>query len=148
MTETLFTVTFYLAAPFWLLMIFAPTWSWTRRIMTPPWVALLPLAVYFVFAAGHFGALWQAVGRPNLPVLQAFLVQPYGAALIWAHLIAFDLFIGRWMFLEARDRGIHPLVAGPILLLTIFLSPFGLVLFLAVRGIRAPGPVRDTLVPA
>lgn len=148
MIGSLFTVTFYLAAPFWLLMIFAPTWSWTRRIMASPWVALLPLAVYFVLAFGHFGELWQAVSKPNLVVLQAFLAQPYGAALIWAHLVAFDLFLGRWMYFEARERGIHPLLVGPILLLTIFLSPFGLVAFLAVRGIRAARPVRDNLVPA
>jgi hypothetical protein len=76
------------------------------------------------------------VSKPDLPALQAFLGQPYGAAAIWAHLVAFDLFIGRWMYIEARGRGIHPLIASPILLLTIFLSPFGLVAFLVARTAR------------
>jgi hypothetical protein len=52
------------------------------------------------------------------------------------HLVAFDLFIGRWMYFEARECGIHPLVGSPILLLTIFLSPFGLVVFMVARTIR------------
>jgi hypothetical protein len=79
------------------------------------------------------------VSTPNLPALQAFLAQPYGAAAIWAHLVAFDLLIGRWMYFEAREHGIHPLIVGPILLLTIFLSPFGLVVFLVVRSAHKVG---------
>jgi hypothetical protein len=135
-TATIFTWTFYLAAPFWALMILAPSWSWTRRIVASPWVALLPLVAYFGLAFPHFGALWTVVSKPDLPALQAFLGQPYGAAAIWAHLVAFDLFIGRWMYFEARGRGIHPLIASPILLLTILLSPFGLVAFLVARTAR------------
>ncbi|TVT26283.1 DUF4281 domain-containing protein [Amycolatopsis rhizosphaerae] len=134
----LFQLTFWLAAPFWALMILAPSWRWTSRILASPWVTLLPLAVYALVVGPHFGALWTAVSRPDLPVLQAFLAQPYGAAAIWAHLVAFDLFLGRWMYFEARARGIHPLVVGPILLLTIFLSPIGVVVFLAVRSATAP----------
>jgi hypothetical protein len=40
------------------------------------------------------------------------------------------------MYFEAREHRIHPLVTGPILVLTIFLSPFGLVAFLLVRSVR------------
>lgn len=133
---TLFAWTFPLAAPFWLLMIFLPGWSWTRRIMSSPWVPLLPLLPYFALAIPHFGELWAAVRQPDLDVLSAFAGSPYGAAAIWAHLVAFDLFIARWMYFEAREHRIHPLVTGPILALTIFLSPFGLVAFLLVRTVR------------
>jgi len=133
---TVFAWTFPVAVPFWALMILLPGWSWTRRILTSPWVPLVPLVWYFALAIPHFGALWQAVSRPDLGVLQAFLGTPYGAALIWAHLIAFDLFIGRWMFLEARAHRIPWWIASPLLLLTIVLSPFGLVAFLAVRSAR------------
>jgi hypothetical protein len=40
------------------------------------------------------------------------------------------------MYFQAREHGIHPLITSPILLLTIFLSPVGLIAFLAVRTIR------------
>jgi hypothetical protein len=136
MTETLFQLTFYLAAPFWALLILAPRWSVTPRVLASPWVTLLPLAVYVVVALPHFGELWQVVSRPDLPSLRAFLGQPYGAAAIWAHLVAFDLFLGRWMYFAAVSL---------ILLLTIFLSPLGLIAFLAVRsavGRRSRGPGR------
>jgi hypothetical protein len=133
--KALFDVTFYLAAPFWLLMILLPTWSGTRRVMASPWITVLPLAIYFVVVLPRFGELWRVVSRPDLVALQAFLGTPYGAAAIWAHLVAFDLFIGRWMYFQARELGIHPLIVGPILVLTIFLSPFGLVAFLVVRSV-------------
>jgi hypothetical protein len=59
-----------------------------------------------------------------------------GTTLVWAHLIAFDLFIGAWMYRDSRERSIHPLVMAPILVLTILLSPFGLTTYLAVRWSR------------
>jgi hypothetical protein len=136
-TETLFTLAFPLAVPCWALMIFAPGWSWTSRILASPWVPLLPLVTYYALALPHFSALWTVVSTPDLTALQAFLGTPYGAAAIWAHLVTFDLFLARWMYFEARERGIHSLLVSPILVLTIFLSPFGLTAFLLVRSIHA-----------
>ncbi|ATY09568.1 DUF4281 domain-containing protein [Amycolatopsis sp. AA4] len=133
---TVFAWTFPVAVPFWALMIFLPGWRGTRRILASPWVPLLPLVWYFVLAIPHFGELWHAMQRPDLGVLQGFLSSSYGAALVWAHLIAFDLFIARWMFFEARTHRIPWWVLSPLLLLTIFLSPFGLVAFLVVRSAR------------
>ncbi|MCS7482407.1 ABA4-like family protein [Umezawaea endophytica] len=146
-TEFLFDITFYLAVPFWALMIFAPTWRGTARVMSTPWVAAVPLVVYFVLALPHLGQLWDVVSRPNLGTLIDFVGEPYGAAAIWAQIISFDLFIGRWIHLEARELGLHPLVVGPILVLTILLSPFALVVFLALRTVAAKRKL-DAVGPA
>ena len=143
MNTVLFNLTFYLAVPFWLLMIVAPRWAVTEKIVASPWIATPPLAVYLLVVLPHFGQLWEAVSQPDLGVLQAFLGTGYGAAAIWAHLIAFDLFIGRWMYWQARERGIHPLVMAPILVLTILLSPIGLLVFLVVREVAARKPVTE-----
>ncbi len=40
------------------------------------------------------------------------------------------------MDFEARERDISPWLVSPILVVTIFLSPFGLVAFLVVRSVR------------
>jgi hypothetical protein len=48
-------------------------------------------------------------------------------------MIAFDLFVGRWAWLDGRDRGVPALVMAPVLLLTIMLGPLGLALYLAIR---------------
>ncbi|PXY32329.1 ABA4-like family protein [Prauserella muralis] len=137
MTGALFDLTFWLAAPFWALMILAPGWSWTRRLIGSPWIIAPPLACYAVLAAAGFGELWRVVSRPDLGALQAFLGSPAGAAAIWAHLIAFDLFVGRWIYRDARERGVHHALLAPILVLTILLSPFGLLAYLLVRAASA-----------
>jgi hypothetical protein len=61
----------------------------------------------------------------------------------WAHFLAFDLFVGRWAYLDAGERGVPVLLMGPLLILTLLLGPVGLGLYLAVRG-RWPSAVSLT----
>ncbi|HVH23050.1 MAG TPA: abscisic acid-deficient protein Aba4 family protein [Pseudonocardia sp.] len=65
----------------------------------------------------------------------------------WAHFIAFDLFVGRWMYLDARERGVHPLVMTPVLLLAILLAPLGLLAYFGVRAVQRPAPRPVTATP-
>jgi hypothetical protein len=99
--------------------IAAPGWSWTGRIVASPWIAAPPLAVWAVLAVPRFGELWSAVSVPTVAQFSAFLADGGAVTLIWAQIIAWDLFIGRWMYLESRKLGIHPLIMGPLLVLTI-----------------------------
>lgn len=131
--QALFDLAFPLAAPFWLLMIVAPAWAWTHRIVSSPLIVVPPLLVYVALLLPQFAAFAAPVVSPDLPSLAAVLGTPSGAAAIWAHAIGFDLFVGRWMYLDARERGIHPLVMAPVLVLTILLSPLGLLVHLAIR---------------
>ncbi|MFF8291768.1 ABA4-like family protein [Streptomyces sp. NPDC016309] len=134
MTVLLFELSFFLAAPVWLLMILAPNWSRTARIAASPWTVVPILLVYLGLAVPVFPELWTAVREPDLETFRALTALSGGAGAIWAQVIAWDLLIGQWMFLQARRLGLHPLVTGPLLVLTILLSPVGLLLFLAVRA--------------
>ncbi|MEV7010598.1 ABA4-like family protein [Streptosporangium sp. NPDC051022] len=139
--DTLFDVTFPLVVPFWALMIIAPTWSVTHRISSSPLIVLPPLAVYLVLVVPRFSALWAVVSTTDLDLITAFFGQRAGAAILWAHVIAFDLFVGRWMYLDSRERRVHPLLMGPVLLLTILLSPIGLMVYLVIRyAVGRPAP--------
>jgi hypothetical protein len=141
-TGLLFDLSFYLAAPFWALMILAPTWGWTRLIMSSPWSVAPVLVVWTILAVPLLPDLWAAVTRPSLPALQALLADPAAVALLWAQIIAWDLFVGRWMYLDARARGVHPLIMSPLLVFTVLLSPFGLPIYLVIRArVRESEPV-------
>jgi len=131
--DILFSITFYLAAPFWALMILAPHWSWTRRIAGSPWIITPPLLIYAVAVLGDFGTVLPAVARPTYAEVGDLLADGNGTTAAWAHFIAFDLFVGRWAYLESRKRGIPALLMAPILVLTILLGPLGMLVFLAVR---------------
>ncbi len=133
MTGVLFSLTFAVAAPFWALMILLPGWSWTRRIIGSPLIVLPVVLIYAMLVLPALGEVFPAVASPTLGGVRDLLGTADGAAAGWAHLIAFDLFVGRWAWLDSRDRGVPALVMAPVLLLTILLGPLGLGAYLALR---------------
>jgi hypothetical protein len=133
MTGTLFTLTFAVAAPFWALMILLPHWSWTARIVRSPLIVLPILVIYAVLVISAIGDVLPAVTSPTLAGVRDLLGTADGAAAAWAHMIAFDLFVGRWAWLDSRERRVPALVMAPVLVLTILLGPLGLAAYLAVR---------------
>ncbi|WP_406859858.1 ABA4-like family protein [Streptomyces sp. HUAS MG47] len=133
MTGILSELTFWLAAPVWLAMIFAPAWPPTSRLAASPLTVVPVLVVWLVMAIPVAPELWAAVSNPDVDVFRELVATSNGAGAVWAQVIAWDLLIGQWMFLQARRLGIPPLVMGPLLVLTILLSPIGLPVFLLVR---------------
>ncbi|GLY05677.1 MULTISPECIES: ABA4-like family protein [Actinoplanes] len=133
MTPLLFTLTFALAAPFWALMILLPRWSWTARIVGSPLIVLPILVVYGLLVLPELAEVLPAVASPTLDGVRELLGSPSGAAAGWAHMVGFDLFVGRWSWLDSRERRIPASVMAPILLLTIMLGPLGLAVYLGVR---------------
>ena len=133
MTGALFSLTFAVAAPFWALMILLPGWSWTRRIIGSPLIVLPVVLIYALLVIPAFGEVFPAVASPTLGGVRELLGTAGGAAAGWAHMIAFDLFVGRWSWLDSRDRGVPALLMAPVLLLTILLGPLGLAAYLLVR---------------
>lgn len=148
MYSAMFNVVSYLALPFWLLMIVAPTWKWTHRIVSSPLIALPAAAVYVVVVAPNLGELLPALTNPTPDNIGAALSSPAGLAAGWAHFIAFDLLVGRWEYLDARERGVHPLAMVPVLLLTILMGPVGFVAYLGLRALpwRKPEGAGQTAV--
>ncbi len=133
MTETLFQLSFVAAAPFWALMIVAPTWSRTRRIAGSPLIVLPSLAVCLILLVPLLPDFWPVVTRPTLAGLAALAADREALAALWAQIIAWDLLVGRWMYLDSREQGVHPLLMAPILVFTILLSPLALPVYMAIR---------------
>lgn len=136
MTGALFELSFALAAPFWLLMIFLPGRAVTARAAASPLTVLPVLAVYLAMAVPVLPELWTAVSSPDIDTFRELTALANGAGAVWAQVIAWDLLLGQWMFLESRRLRISPYAMGPLLVLTILLSPFGLLLFLVLRTAR------------
>src|SRR5690349_16470365 len=103
-----FEIVFPVAAPFWLLMILAPGWSVTKRVAGSPLMVVPSLIVYFIAVAPVLADLAPEMVNPTLPGVLALLGTEAGTIAVWAHLIAFDLFVGRWIYLDSRERGLHP----------------------------------------
>ena len=123
--------------PFWALMILLPHWRWTRRIVQSPLVILPPALLYAALALPRLAEVFPTVFSPTLAGIAALLGTPAGATIAWVHFLTFDLFVGRWAYLDGRERGISALLMAPVLFLTLMLGPFGFLLYLVLRGVAA-----------
>jgi hypothetical protein len=148
--DLLFTITFPVVVPFWALMILAPWWRRTSTIIRSPLIVVPPLIICLLIMVPRFGEFWTVYSAPSLAGLQTLLASPAGSAAIWAHLITFDLFVGRWIFLDARQRRIPALVTSPLLFFTILVSPVGLAAYLILRYTvgRSARPRVEVTAPA
>ncbi len=133
MYEQLFQLANALVVPFWLLMILLPFWRWTQRIIASPWIAAPAALLYVTLVLPDFAGLLAQLASPQLLAIAALLGTPAGATVAWAHFVAFDLFVGRWVYLDSRERGITAWLVSPILFFVFMFGPLGLLLYLVVR---------------
>ena len=131
--ETLFPLSSLLVMPFWLLLIFLPRWRVTERVMAGPWVAVPAALLYAVLVLPRFVAIFAAVANPTLAGITALLGDPAGATIAWVHFLAFDLFVGRWVYVDGRSRNISAWLISPILFMVLMLGPVGFLLYLVMR---------------
>ena len=132
-----------LVLPFWAVMILLPRWRWTARILRSSTV--VPAALYAALVLPRLGEIWPAVSRPTLNGVMTLLGSPAGATIAWVHFLAFDLFVGRWMYLDSQERRISPWFMAPVLFLTLMLGPAGFLVYLIVRPLAAavsPAPAK------
>ncbi len=137
---SLFRLSNLLVLPLWALMILAPRWRWTTRIMQSALVSAAPAILYAALVLPRLGEIWPAVSRPTLNEVVALLGSPAGATIAWVHFLAFDLFVGRWIYLDSRERRVSAWFVAPVLFLTLMLVPAGFLLYLVVRS-AAVSPV-------
>ncbi len=134
-TEMLFAQSGLLVLPFWFLMAILPHWRWTKLIIGSPLIAVPAALLYAWLVVPQVGAIWAAVSSPELGAITALLGSPVGATIAWVHFLAFDLFVGRWAYLDSRERGISALLMAPLLFVILMLGPIGFLLYLALREV-------------
>jgi hypothetical protein len=134
--DALFPLVTLLPLPFWFLMIALPRWRGTQRVMRGRLAVVPLLAAYAVFAVPQLPDVLSFVIRPgplHITDLAALLGRPEIAFVAWIHLLAFDLFVGRWIYRDGHERGVNVFAMAAVLLLTMLLGPLGLLLYLLLR---------------
>jgi hypothetical protein len=129
--ETLFSICSTLVLPGWLLLVFAPRWKWSARIIAGGVIPLLLALVYLYLLVAHFGESGGGFG--SLAQVSQLFQNPYALLAGWVHYLAFDLFIGSWEVRDSQRLGIHHLLVVPCLALTFLFGPVGLLLYFLLR---------------
>ena len=130
--ELLFTICSRFVLPAWLLLIFAPNWAWTRKLIFHAWIPALLGVAYLYCMVQNFPSP-EGTGFGSLAQVMAFFQLPYAALAGWIHYLAFDLFIGAWQVRDAKRNGISHFLVIPCLILTLLAGPIGLLLYFVIR---------------
>jgi hypothetical protein len=121
------------ALPLWLAMILVPRSRLTRRLMA----AGSPLLT--AYGVAYMGLLVRALTQSAWPRnlldgdgWRALVASPQGFVLGWTHFVAFDLFVGRWIWKTALEEGRGCRVA---LSFACLAGPLGLLIFSLQRQV-------------
>jgi Domain of unknown function (DUF4281) len=119
--------------PFWALMIVLPKWEITRKVISSPlpFITLAGLYIYLLIVAVNPESA-QALANPKLADIARFFADEGAAAVGWVHFLVMDLFVGRYIYLEGRDKGIITIHS---LILCLFFGPIGLLSHLVTNAI-------------
>jgi hypothetical protein len=131
--DLLFAACNLVVLPFWLLMIALPRWPLTARVMRSPLVVTPLPVLYAVLVVPHLPEVIPLLLNPTLDDVACLLGSREGALVGWVHFLAFDLFVGRWVYLDSRERSLSPWLMAPVLFVVLMLGPLGLLTYLAVR---------------
>ncbi|WP_026942550.1 ABA4-like family protein [Hellea balneolensis] len=138
--DLLFSLVNASVMPAWALLIFAPKWSFTDRLVHSMFYPLLLGAVYIggmVMAAMGHGA--EGGGFTSIEGVRTLFSTDVGMIIGWTHFLVFDLFVGAWEARDAQRRGFKHWMLVPCLLLTFMLGPIGLFLYLLLRKVTDKG---------
>jgi hypothetical protein len=129
---TLFTICNTAVLPFWALLVVAPGWTWTQRLVHSALVPALLGSVYVLVMSLASPPEGGSMG--SLAGVMALFTSPEAVLGGWVHYLVFDLFVGAWEARDARRLEIPHWIVVPCLLLTLMLGPAGLALYCAVRA--------------
>jgi hypothetical protein len=133
--ENVFNLTNVFVLPFWGLMIVAPQWQGTQKVMNSlvPFgvLALIYIALFALSLDPDQAAIWS---NPTLSDLAALFSLPQVMAAGWTHFLVMDLFVGRWIYQQGLEKGIF---TRHSLALCLFAGPAGLLCHLITAWVAA-----------
>ena len=120
-----------LIIPFWSLMWFMPQHELTRRFVGDIRWSVLPLLIPYVILAlpNAPNILITFASQMPTPEIVVDLFQDDEVIVLgWLHFLAFDLFIGRYVWLRMLSTKRPIYVSTPILILCTLMAPLGFLL--------------------
>lgn len=129
--ETIFSIANAWILPGWLLLLFAPSWKYTGKMVY--YLIILALAItYAVLLFGDLGSFDPEAGS-SLEALANAFGSPRVILIGWIHYLAFDLFAGLIIARDARRIGLNRFLMIVPLFFTLMTGPFGLLVYSLIR---------------
>lgn len=129
--ETIFSIANTWILPGWLLLLFAPSWKYTRIIVFYGIILVLAIT-YAILLFGDLGSFDPEAGSSLTSLAKAF-GSPKAALIGWIHYLAFDLFAALVIAMDARRLGVNRFLMVVPLFFTLMTGPVGLLLYAVIR---------------
>ena len=130
-----YDISFFLSTmwvgPFWIAMLFFPEHKKTQEIMQGPLFFLGPIAIWYILSFSDFSGLIQLFIDSLNPAtalqgLADLLGTKSGASAAWAHMVAGDIFVTRWIWIRCLDAKCERLKSFISIFFGFMLMPLGL----------------------
>ena len=128
LTEVMFWFSSAWILPFWILMWFLPEHQLTRRFVGDLRYCFLPLLLpYIIVVLPQVSTILLTLSRdmPTPQIVIDLFADEDVIILGWLHYLAFDMFVGRfiWLRMVAMKRPMY--VSTPVLILCMMMAPLG-----------------------
>lgn len=122
--------------PFWFGMLVFPDHELTKKAMQGPLFFLGPILIWWAVTIAEPQGLIDLAKDSTDPTgvlegLAAIMGSKPGAAAAWAHMVAGDIFVTRWMWIRCREEKTPRGLAAAIVFFGVMLMPVGVALYLA-----------------
>ena len=137
----MFWVSSVLILPFWTLMWFMPKHTLTKRFVGDVRWSILPLLIpYAILGLPNSPevVLTFASQMPTPEIVIELFANGEMIVLAWIHLLALDLFVGRYVWLRMLAARRPMYVSTPVLILCMMMGPLGFLV-----GILSTWSVKD-----
>ena len=128
---TMFWISSVLIFPFWFLMWFMPEHPLTKRFVGDVRWCVAPLLLsYTVLALPNAAEVLMtfATQMPTPEIVVGLFEEDEFVVLAWLHLLALDLFAGRYVWLRMLSAQRPMYVSTPILIMCMMMGPLGFLL--------------------
>ena len=130
----LFKIATAIAMLGWALIIAAPGWALTGKVVSTGVAGLLAvLYVYLLVGARRLDTEQVRGSCASLKGVISLFKSPRVILAGWVHFLAFDLMVALWIRADAAPLGLSHWWLIPIYLLTLMFGPAGLLVYLLVR---------------
>lgn len=131
-----FTAATFFPQPFWLFLVLLPNATFTKRLMGGMEIVTLSCLIHFFIVASsiiepgatapleEFSGVFDPSGNPQAAFL-GMMKYPNFVSEEWSHVLSWDLFVGRWIWLDGLRRGVF---TSHSVLLCNLIGPPGLLL--------------------
>lgn len=131
--SSIFSIVNTVALLGWILLVVAPRFVVTRKLIANALVPTLLSVAYLIIIIAVFGRGDGGFG--SLQDVMKLFTYEWVALAGWIHYLAFDMLIGVWEVRDAGEKGISHWFVIPCLVLTFLFGPIGFLLYRAVSMI-------------